>query len=170
LYLDRKKSTYIGGELDHFNKRIYPHWHSLTTALRTGKPQSVAIDGNYFLDVYSDQAVLKAYTEGMTSSARLVAPALAANFPWHQYSTFIDIGSSQGGLPVEIARAHPHLTSGGFDLPPVRSRFDSYVKTQGFADRLSFYAGDFRRDQLPSADVLIFGRVLHNWDLATKTM
>jgi O-methyltransferase/methyltransferase family protein len=169
LFLDRNKPIYIGGELDHLNKRGYPHWHSLTTALRTGKPQSVAANGNYFLDVYADQAALELYTEGMTSSARLVAPAIATKFPWHRYSTFVDIGASQGGLPVEIARAHPHLTGGGFDLPPVRPRFDSYVKTHGFADRLSFYAGDFLRDPLPYADVMILGRVLHSWDLATKT-
>jgi O-methyltransferase domain/Dimerisation domain len=170
LYLDRAKPTYLGGELDHFNKRGYPHWHSLTAALKTGKPQSVASAGNYFLDVYSDQAALEAYTDGMTSSARLVAPAIAARFPWHRHQTVVDIGTSQGGLPVEIARAHPHLMGGGFDLPPVRPRFEAYVAKQGFSDRLSFHAGDFLRDPLPPADVLIIGRVLHNWDLATKMM
>src|SRR5262245_15216022 len=34
LYLDRRKSTYIGGELDYVNARAYPHWHLLTTALK----------------------------------------------------------------------------------------------------------------------------------------
>ena len=170
LYLDRAKATYIGGELEHFNKRGYPHWHSLTAALRTGKPQSVASAENYFLDVYSDQTALEAYTEGMTSGARLVAPAIAAKFPWHRYRTVVDIGASQGGLPVEIARAHQHLIGGGFDLPPVRPRFEAYVAKQGFSHRLSFHAGDFLHDPLPPADVLIVGRVLHNWDLATKMM
>jgi precorrin-6B methylase 2 len=170
LYLDRDKLTYIGGELDHFNKRGYPHWHSLTAALKTGKPQSIASAGNYFLDVYSDQSVLETYTEGMTSGARLVAPAIATKFPWHQHRTVVDIGTSQGGLPVEIARAHAHLTGGGFDLPPVRPRFERYVESHGLSERLRFHAGDFLRDPLPSADVLIIGRVLHNWDLATKTM
>src|SRR5712664_1777153 len=42
LYLDRQKPTYIGGELDHFNTYVYPHWNLLTPALRTGKPQSGA--------------------------------------------------------------------------------------------------------------------------------
>jgi hypothetical protein len=31
-----------------------------------------------------------------------------------------------------------------------------------------FHPGEFLSDRLPSADVLIFGRVLHNWDLPTK--
>ena len=48
--------------------------------------------------------------------------------------------------------------------------FDSYVQEHALSDRLRFYSGDFFNDPLPSADVLVIGRVLHNWDLATKTM
>jgi len=164
-YLDREKPTYIGGELENLNKRGYPHWQFLTEALKTGKSR-----GDGYLDQYADQSVLEAITEGMTGGARIVAPGIVTKFPWHRYRTVVDIGTSQGGLPVEIARAHAHITGGGFDLPPVRPRFESYVKKQGFSQRLSFHGGDFLRDPLPSADVLIIGRVLHNWDVATKTM
>ena len=96
--------------------------------------------------------------------------ALAAAFPWANYGTLIDIGASQGCLPVEIALAHPHITGGGFDLPQLASLFDSYVRERALADRLRFYPGDFFKDPFPSADVLVIGRVLHNWDLATKKM
>ena len=170
LYLDRSKDTYIGGGYDHHNKRGYPHWHSLTTALKTGKPQSVAAAGNYFSDLYADQMMLETYTEGMTGGTRLAAAAIATKFPWCRYKTVIDIGTAQGCLPAEIVRAHPHLTGGGFDLPAVRPRFESYVKEHGLAHRLHFHAGDFLKGPLPSADVLIIGRVLHNWNLATKHM
>jgi hypothetical protein len=34
----------------------------------------------------------------------------------------------------------------------------------------SFIPGDFFKDGCPHADVLVIGRVLHNWDLATKRM
>src|SRR3954470_15379701 len=169
-YLDREKPTYIGGEVDNFNKSGYPHWQFLTESLKTGKPQSVAIAGSQFLDLYSDQSALETFTEGMTGGARLIAPALVAKFPWHRYRTVIDIGTSQGGLPVEIARAHVHMSGGGFDLPPVRPRFEKYVHEQGFSHRLRFHAGDFLRDPLPGADVLVIGRVLHNWDLVIKKM
>jgi hypothetical protein len=33
---------------------------------------------------------------------------------------------------------------------------------------LRFYEGDFFHDALPSADVLIMGHVLHDWDLQQK--
>ena len=169
-YLDHNKPTYIGGELNNFNKHGYPHWQFLTEALKTGKPQSVATAGNHFMDRYSNESALESFAEAMTAGARLVAPAIVTKFPWHRYGTVIDIGACQGALPVEIARAHGHLRGGGFDLPPVRPRFESYVESQGFSERLSFHEGDFLRDPLPSADVLIMGRVLHNWDVATKKM
>ena len=82
----------------------------------------------------------------------------------------VDIGSAEGCLPIEILRLHPHLTGVGFDLPPLQSVFEDHVGRHGLADRLRFQPGDFFRDPLPPGDVLVMGRVLHNWDLATKAM
>ena len=59
---------------------------------------------------------------------------------------------------------------GGFDLPPVHPLFENYVQQHGLSDRLRFYPGNFFHDPLPIADVLVMGRVLHNWDMATKRM
>jgi SAM-dependent methyltransferase len=73
-------------------------------------------------------------------------------------------------VPVEIARSHVHLTGGGFDLPQVEPAFASYVRGQGLTERLRFYPGDFFADPLPTADVLVMGRILHNWDLPSKKM
>jgi hypothetical protein len=94
----------------------------------------------------------------------------AAKFPWRQYETLIDIVTAQGCFPVQIAQTHPHMTGGGFDLPPVGGLFNAHVQQHGLSKRLRFFAGDFLTDPLPRADVLVFGRVLHNWDLATKKM
>ena len=88
----------------------------------------------------------------------------------HDFGSVIDIGTAQGCLPVQIAVAHPHIRGGGFDLPPVRQAFERYVRTHELSDRLHFYAGDFFDDPFPSADVLVLGHVLHDWDLSTKKM
>jgi len=170
LYLDRQKPTYIGGELDHFNTYVYPHWNLLTPALRTGKPQSGARATGHYPALYADQAALETLVKGMTGGTLPVAKALAAKFNWQNYKTIIDVGTAQGCLPVQIAHAHPHITGGGFDLPPVAPHFGNYVREHDLSHRLRFYAGDFLQDPLPSADVLVFGRVLHNWDIATKRM
>jgi hypothetical protein len=38
------------------------------------------------------------------------------------------------------------------------------------SDRLHFYPGDFFADELPTADVLVMGRILHDWDLDEKRL
>ena len=38
----------------------------------------------------------------------------------------------------------------------------------GLGERLSFTAGDFFADPLPTADVLVMGHILHDWDMDEK--
>src|SRR6185436_7990124 len=39
---------------------------------------------------------------------------------------------------------------------------------RGLKERLRFHPGDFFRDPLPSADVLVMGHILHDWNLEEK--
>jgi hypothetical protein len=74
------------------------------------------------------------------------------------------------GIAEHRGCRHPHLTGGGFDLPEVEPTFASFVQKHCLSDQLRFYPGDFFSDPLPVADVLVMGRILHNWDLATKKL
>jgi hypothetical protein len=171
LFLDLSKLSYIGGLLEMANARLYPFWGSLTTALRTGEPQSEIRQGeNFFAKVYADPRLLAGFLQAMTGLSQGAARVMAARFPWHDYETFADVGAAQGGLPVQVAIAHPHLKGIGFDLPPVEPHFEAYVSGQGLSHRLSFQGGDFFADPLPSADVLVMGHVLHDWDLDERKL
>ena len=48
--------------------------------------------------------------------------------------------------------------------------FEQYVAGHGLADRLKFHGGDFFAEELPSADVLVMGHILHDWNLEKKKM
>ena len=169
--LDRSKETYVGGMLEMANARLYPFWGSLTEALRTGEPQNEAKrGGDLFEELYADPARLKGFLRAMTGISLGAAQAMAAKFPWRDHRTVIDIGCAEGGLPVAIASAHPHLSGGGFDLPAIRPHFEAYVAAHGLSDRLRFHAGDFFADPLPRTDVLVMGHILHDWDLDKKRL
>jgi hypothetical protein len=169
FFLDREKPSYAGGILEMSNQRLYPFWGSLTEALRTGEPQNEAKQGqNFFAILYADEGRLKSFLKGMTGLSLGAAMAIANKFPWGEYKTFVDIGTAQGGLAVQVALAHPHLTGGGFDLPIIRPVFEEYVNSYGLSDRLQFYPGDFFTDPLPEADVLVMGHILHDWNLEEK--
>jgi hypothetical protein len=172
FFLDRTKPSYVGGILEMANARLYPFWGSLTEALRTGQPQNEAKGGGKdpFTAVYADPGRLEGFLGAMTGISLGAAMAIANKFPWDRYETFVDVGAAQGGLPVQVAMAHGHLSGGGFDLPPVGPIFEEYVDSHGLGDRLRFYPGDFFEDPLPRADVLVMGRILHDWNLEEKKM
>ena len=168
LYLVRGRPAYLGGLLMHLNERHYHNWSSLTRALTTGEPQSAL--GTGYSGLYGDAHSQDLFLAGMTAGSLVAARTIATKFPWGRYQTFVDVGTAQGCVPVEIARVHPHLRGGGFDLPAVKPAFAMYTRRHGLSDRLQFYPGDFFVDPLPESDVLIMGRILHNWDHATRTM
>lgn len=170
-FLDRAKPTYMGGMLEMAAARLYPFWGSLTEALKTGRPQNEAKSGgNFFEALYAEPERLENFLSAMTGLSLGAGRAIAEKFPWRDYRTFIDVGGAQGGVPVQIALAHGHLTGGSFDIPGVGPVFEKYVARHGLSERLRFYAGDFFKDRLPSADVLVMGHILHDWDMEEKRM
>jgi hypothetical protein len=170
FYLDRCKPTYLGDLLKHLNARHYMNWSLLTQALRTGVPQSGALGTGSYPALYEDTATQQLFLNGMSAGSLIAAKTLAKKFPWSDFKTIIDVGTAQGCVPVELARVHPHLSGGGFDLPAIEPAFVSYVHKHGLSDRLRFYPGDFFADRLPEADVLVMGRILHNWDLPARKL
>jgi hypothetical protein len=171
LFLDRNKPSYIGGMLEMANARLYPFWGSLTEALRTGHPQNEAKVGeNFFAALYHNPHRLRQFLHAMTGISMGAALAIAEKFPWDRHHSVIDIGAAEGCVPVQLVLHHPHLTGGGFDLPPAAPIFEEYLKSFGLGDRLCFYPGDFFRDPLPTADVLIMGHILHDWSLEEKLL
>lgn len=172
LYLDKHKSTYVGGVLEMCNHRLYPFWAHLTEALRTGRPQNEARDGSMpiFEALYADPARLKQFLCAMTGISNGANRAIARLFPWSKYRTFADVGTAQGDLAVQIAAHNQHLQGIGFDLPEVAPIFEEYASANGVANRLRFQPGDFSNDALPKVDVITMGHILHDWNLETKKM
>ena len=169
-FLDRAKPSYIGGILEMANARLYGFWGSLTEALRTGELQNEGKGGgeDIFAALYADPERLRGFLGAMSGVSAGAAHAIAANFPWRDYKTFMDLGSAQGMVPATLARAHPHLTGIGFDLPPVKPVFEEFIAHRGVEDRVRFQGGSFFEDPLPKVEVIIMGHILHDWNLAQK--
>jgi hypothetical protein len=170
LFLDRAKPSYTGGILEMLNARLYGFWGSLTEGLRTGVPQNEAkTGGNLFDAIYGTPEKLKGFLSAMTGLSTGAGIAMAKKFPWKNYKTFVDVGGAQGGVAVQLALAHKHLTGANYDLPAVGPVYEEYVRSFKLEKRLSFKAGDFFKDpQIPSADVIIMGHILHDWNLEEK--
>ncbi|HEY6084488.1 MAG TPA: methyltransferase [Nitrospira sp.] len=169
MFLDQSKSSYVGGILEMANARLYGFWGSLTEGLRTGMPQNeIKTGGDFFTALYADRQRLEGFLRAMTGLSIGSGQMIAKKFPWKKYRTFSDVGCAQGGVAVEIARTHRHLTGFGMDLPVVQPIFDAYVHDRGLSKRLTFHAGNFFKDPLPQSDVLIMGHILHDWNRDEK--
>ena len=171
LFLDRSKPSYLGGLLEMANARLYPFWGRLTEALQTGEPQNEArTGGSFFAALYEDPDRLRQFLHAMTGLSMGAALAIARRFPFADYGTVLDVGCAEGGLLVQLALAHPHLRGIGFDLPAAREPYEAYVRSFGVEDRLEFRDGDFFDDELPGADVVVLGHILHDWSLEEKKL
>ncbi len=172
FFLDRNKASYVGGILEMANVRLYPFWGHLTEALRTGMPQNELRTGQpgLFETLYDDPDRLRGFLAAMTGVSHGANLAIASRFPWGDYRSFVDVGTAQGDLAAQVALANPRLQGRGFDLPAVGPIFEEYVSALGVADRLQFVPGDFFERDLPNADVVLMGHILHDWDLPTKRM
>jgi ubiquinone/menaquinone biosynthesis C-methylase UbiE len=170
-FLDPAQPGYVGSLLEMFNARLYGFWGALAEALRTGEPQNEASHGgDLFANLYADPKRLEGFMRAMTGGTAPVADALASVFPWEDVQSVVDVGCAQGCVPVRLALAHPHLAAAGFDLPGVEPIFSRYVAEHDLSKRVRFIAGDFFQVDLPRADILIMGMILHDWDLPTKRM
>ena len=172
FFLDKRKPSYIGGILEMANRRLYPFWNHLTTALRTGLPQNEIRDGspNPFAAIYAEPARLKEFLKSMSGISHGANLAIARRFPWSKYRTAVDVGTAQGDLIAQVALANPHIEGIGFDLPEVGPIFEAFVEANGLSGRVKFVPGSFMDQPLPKADVVMMGHILHDWNLETKRM
>jgi SAM-dependent methyltransferase len=121
-----------------------------------------------FEQLYEDPAKLSGFLKAMTGLSRGANLGIAAKVPWREFKTFADVGTAQGDLAVQVALQNTHLRGVGFDLPVVGPIFEAYVTANGLEDRVTFVAGDFFKDPLPEADVIMMGHILHDWNLDEK--
>jgi SAM-dependent methyltransferase len=169
LFLDKNQPAYVGGILEMANARLYGFWGHLTDALRTGEPQNEARHGgDFFGTLYSDEQRLEQFLRAMQGIQLGNFMTLAETFDFSDCATLCDVGGANGTLCALVARRHPHLECISFDLPAVKPVAERHVQAMGVADRVSVVAGDFFADELPRADVITMGNILHDWDEGQK--
>ena len=171
-FLNKKSATYIGGLPEMLNSRLFGFWNNLSTALKTGQPQNEVKHGgkSIFEELYSNQAALGEFLDAMTGFQAANFAQLAEKFDFTRYKTVSDIGGALALLSRTVGARHQHLTLNSFDLPPVAPLAQKHIKAAGMEERIKPISGDFFKDDLPKADVITMGNILHDWNLENKKM
>lgn len=154
------KPGYLGGFLAGTKANLYPVWNGLTETLRSGRPRALA---GSFTAMLNDPEQLRQYVLMMEGVLQTLMPSLIESLDWSGYRSVLDVGGCRGSLVGQLVTARPWLSGHVFDLPQLRPLFEEHIGMLGRAGMARFHAGDFFRDPLPRADVLILGHILHNW-------
>ncbi|HLA96680.1 MAG TPA: methyltransferase [Pyrinomonadaceae bacterium] len=172
LFLDRNSPAFMGGILEMANARLYPFWADLTEALKTGKPQNETKHGGagVFEELYREPERLEQFMDAMAGISVGNFIALAEKFDFSKYKTLCDVGGAAATLSMIVAGRHPHLNVTSADLPPASAIAAKKIAEAGLSDRVSTANVDFFKDELPKADVITMGMILHDWNLENKMM
>lgn len=169
LFLDKNKSTYMGGILEMSNNRLYPFWNKLEEALKTGEPHNAAKGGKpFFGDIYDDEKKLREYVQAMGSVQVGNFFQFAKEFDFSNYQTLCDIGGGGGHLATQVATNQPHMTCTTFDLPEVTKIAQENIDRMDFSPRVKAISGDIFNDPFPNSDVISMGNILHDWGQEDK--
>ncbi|MEU5265880.1 methyltransferase [Amycolatopsis sp. NPDC021455] len=158
-FLVRANGSFAGGFLYRANHNLYPAFGKLTEALRTGQPQ---VETEY-TEMIKDPAVLRRFLDMMDSLTTLLGPGLAEAYDWASRKTILDVGGARGHVLSYVLGAAPQAQGIVFDLPEDAEPFAEHMAELGLSDRARFHAGSFLTDDLPAADAVIIGHVLHDW-------
>ena len=169
-FLDKNSPAYIGGLLEMADSRLYGFWGNLTEALRTGEPQNEIKAGadDPFAVLYADEQRLEVFLRAMQGIQMGSFLALLERVDLSTASTLCDVGGANGILCALAAQRYPQLRAVSFDLPVVEPVAKRTISAMGVEDRVSAVGGDFFVDDLPRADVIVMGNVLHDWDEGQK--
>ena len=169
-FLDKNSPAYVGGLLEMANSRLYGFWGNLTEALRTGEPQNEIKGGadDPFAVLYADEQRLEVFLRAMQGIQMGSFLALLERVDLSSAATLCDVGGASGILCALAAQRYPQLRAVSFDLPAVEPVAKRTISAMGVEGRVSAVGGDFYTDDLPRADVIVMGNVLHDWDEAQK--
>lgn len=163
-FLDEQKPAYLGGILTMANSRLYNVWSKLDKGLKTGKPQNEEGKGGnmeIFETMYKDQEKLQLFMDGMSGIQTGNFNALINKFDFNNYDTMADVGGADGWLSILVCGKHPKIKCINFDLAPVEPLAVKKIAKHNLSDRIAHHSGDFMKNELPHAQLITMGNILH---------
>jgi hypothetical protein len=162
-FVDRDSPSYVGGFVNHLVTGTPGRLERLAEYLTQGKEAADAGRPAPYDDFYRDEQSTQDFMDAMWALSYGVSHELAALAWLDGHRRLVDVGGANGPFAVAALRQSPELRAVVFDLPQVGPHLERTRVEQGLADRLSFVAGDFFRDDLPAGDLIAMGYVMSNW-------
>ncbi|MEI8254336.1 MAG: methyltransferase [Deltaproteobacteria bacterium] len=156
----------VRGFVRFFGSRLVSSaWQELADTVRDGKSGFNRVHGRFVWDhMAEDEDLRSAFVEGMSSMTEVVAPAIAAAYPFGEVKTVCDVGGGVGIVLAAILTRHPHLKGVLFDSESMITEARAFLESRGVADRVTTVAGSFFDTVPRGCDAYVIKMVLHNWN------
>jgi len=182
-YLGREGDRYSLSSLGQAVVRDYPRFQAyarersfvytdllqLEQVVRTGENKTQTHAEWAYTRTPSERADLplqavQSYSEHMASSSSFWARHVIDAVPLDGFGSLLDVGGGSGSFAVELARRHPQMRVGIFDLPAVADLAGRRIAESGLGARIRCHSGDFLRDALPAGyDAASLIRICWDW-------
>ena len=166
-YLCRDGERALVGYILYSNDVLFPLWSHLEDAVREGTPrweQEFGTQGSIFEHLFRTPEAKGTFLQGMHGFGLLSSPEVVEAFDLSRFHRMLDLGGATGHLAVAACERYAELHATVFDLPEVIETTRRYInRSELLSNRVSVTAGDFFRDELPEADLIAMGRILHDW-------
>jgi ubiquinone/menaquinone biosynthesis C-methylase UbiE len=140
---------------------LWQTWSKLTDVILGKPPAQMKEQGALARDH------IKAFIGAMHMASLKTAPEVVNAVNPGGALRLIDVGGGSGSYTLAFLSAVPDMKATLFDLPEVIEMARERLQAAEMADRVTFVAGDFYRDELPSGnDLALLSAIIHQGSFA----
>ena len=134
----------------------WKRWSDLTEIIRCGLQKTR-------LSVFdSSEREQETFIRAMHAIAYRLAPGIVAAIKPVTAKKLLDIGGASGSYTQAFLEAYPDMKATLFDLPSVIKIAQTRLDDTDLIDRITFVAGDFYKDELPTGhDLALLSAIIH---------
>ena len=134
----------------------WKRWSNLTEIVRYGLQKT----GSSVFEVSEHEQ--ETFIRAMHTIAHRLAPGIVAAIKPIAAKKLLDIGGASGSNTQAFLEAYPDMKATLFDLPPVIEIAQRSLASTGLIGRVTFVAGDFYKDELPTGhDLALLSAIIH---------
>ncbi|WP_031469091.1 methyltransferase [Sciscionella sediminilitoris] len=165
-FLTAGKPRYSGGLIRFFDRRSYPEWQHVGTALRENRPTTMDTEHRNGRRTVEDEQRIALFWEAMRAMSGSVGRVLTELVDLAEHHKVLDLGGGSGSCAIELCRGHPQLSATVFELPHICPVAANQIRAAGLTGTIDTLSGDFHADPgLPTGyDVMLLSNILHDWD------
>jgi len=132
---------------------LVPHIHEPGSALEA---QGLT-PPDYFSQIAESPERARRFTRMLYEIHLPLAEEVAESLDMSEVDRLMDLGGGSGVVSLALLRRYPHLTAVVVDIPNVCAAGREIAMENSMEERITYYAADFLRDELPSGFDVVLG-------------